>query len=406
MKKSTLFILLLMAPTVLVQAQERLPQDYTPPTDIVTLSKDMTFPQAFEVLSKVAYAREGKIIIDPLKHTGPIGVEIDALPWQKAFDVILKSHNLGYVEHEKFYEVTGTPEISATEEKDVPTLDSREVRIEAIFFEGNRHELDEAGIDWSAMVSRANNAGGWTGSGSFAVNGASEIQTQIVEAGGTYTSTKGAFTYNLSAILRAYESENLGRILAQPQVVVMSGKEGRIQVGQDFSVKQRDFAGNVIDRFFSVGTILLVTPEVYTEAGTDFIRLTIHAERSSVTPELITIIVDKSQADTHVLLLNGETTMLGGLYSRDSRTVRKGVPFLSRLPWWVFGLRYIFGYNEKEITDRELIVVLRASLVPKLQTRTATAARTMNEVFDQSQHQMRHNFDQNFDSTSVRELRK
>jgi type IV pilus assembly protein PilQ len=398
MKKSTLLILLLMATAGLSPAQERRSQESSPPTDVVTLSPDMTFPQAFEVLSRVAYAREGKTIIDPLKHTGMIEVEIDALPWKKAFDVILKAHRLDFTVHEKFYEVTGEPVLTADEKK-APTLKSREVRIEAIFFEGNRSELAEAGIDWSVLVSQANKSIG------FAVNGASEVQSQIVEATGAYGSQKGRSHYDLSGLLRAYESEDLGRVLAQPQIAVMSGKDGRIQVGQDFSIKQRDFAGNIIDRFFSVGTILTVTPDIYNENGVDFIYLAIHAERSFLTPDITNIVIDKSAADTHVLLLNGETTMLGGLYSRQHRTVRKGVPYLSRLPWWVFGLRYIFGYNLLDVRDKELIVILRATLVPELKTRTQSPFKSLNELFDQSQNQINRTFEQNFDSISVKQLR-
>jgi general secretion pathway protein D len=400
MKKSHLLILLLMALAVSTNAQERLPQDYTPPTDIVTLSPDMTFPQAFEVLSKVAYAREGRIIIDPLKHTERIDVEIVGLPWRKALDVILKAHRLAYLQHEKFYEVTGEPEAAGALSLE-PTLDSREVRIEAIFFEGDRHELDETGVDWTAVVGGSN----WNSSG-FGVNAASVITDNIVQGNVNYHSTHKGTTYDLTALLKAYESENLGRILARPQVVVLTGKEGRIQVGQDFSIKTRDFAGNLIDRFFSVGTILTVAPTIISENGINFIHLTIHAERSNIAAVTPDIIVDKSQADTHVLLLDGEATTLGGLYLRESHDVRKGVPYLSRLPWYVFGLRYIFGYNSKEIQDRELIVILRATLVPQLKTRTAAMAANMQEMFEQRQHEFRKTFDTNFDSVSVPELRK
>jgi len=39
------------------------------------------------------------------------------------------------------------------------------------------------------------------------------------------------------------------------------------------------------------------------------------------------------------------------------------------LPWWVFGLRYIFGYDSKNIVKRELIVLLKAEILPSLEDR-------------------------------------
>ena len=43
------------------------------------------------------------------------------------------------------------------------------------------------------------------------------------------------------------------------------------------------------------------------------------------------------------MLNDGEETVLGGLYSTTKTSTRAGVPFLRDLPWYVFGLRYIFG---------------------------------------------------------------
>jgi type IV pilus assembly protein PilQ len=360
-----------------VKAQNQLPKDYQSPDEIITLSADMTFEEAFEILSKVAYKAEGKTIIDPLKRQGRIDVQIVNLPWKKAFEIILKAHRLSYKEHEKFYEVVGEAEQIRPGEM-LPSLSTREVRIEAIFFEANRQRLAEAGIDWSFLYSSN------TLSSSFGVDGATGVSDEIVEGNLNYSTLQDGTEYTISSVLRAFESRNLGRILAQPEIVVTSGKEGRIQVGQDFSIKTRDFAGNVIDNFFSTGTILKVTPVVYTEDGIQFIHLTIHAERSSAQPDVVSTTINKSEAETEVLLVNGETTMVGGLFSREYSTVRKGVPYLKDLPWWFFGFRYIFGQNLKNVSDKELIVVLRASLLPDLRTRAAQPRLDVGKRFEKN----------------------
>jgi type IV pilus assembly protein PilQ len=399
MRKTLTILLLLMAPSLLCWGQNRLPQEYTSADEIITLSSDMSFEQAFEILSQISNKKESRIIIDPLRRQGRIDVDIVNLPWKKALEVILKAHHLRYVMHDKFYEVLG--EVQQVDPEKVPiTVGSREIRIEAIFFEGDRHALSEAGIDWSVL--RAGN----TLSSGFTVGGATATSSDLVEGNLEYNTKVGGADLSVTGLLRAFESQNLGRILAQPQIVVLSGKEGRIQVGQDFSIKTRDFAGNIMDQFYSTGTILKVTPIIYSENGVDFIHLAIHAERSNAIPDVVSTTINKSQADTQVLLLNGETTTVGGLYSRDAKQVRKGVPYLKDLPWWVLGLKYVFGYNLVESTDKELLVVLRASLLPDLKARFASPVKTKVETFEDGRGETREGFDQDWNSTETRSVGK
>jgi general secretion pathway protein D len=381
--------------------QNRLPQEYVAPDEIITLSKSTSFEQAFNILSKIAEKKEGKTIIDPMRHQGQIDVEIVNLPWKKALDVILKANRLSYVDHDRFYEIVGEEKQVSPGEEPIK-IGSREIRIEAIFFEGNRQALQEVGVDWTAIAGMFNNQ---DTTFSFISRGGSQVTDNITEAHFHHKTTTGdifnkEYDLELTSMLRAFEKDDLGRILAHPQLVVLSGKEGRIQVGQDFSIKTLDFAGNIIDKFYSVGTILTVKPTVYTENGVDFIHLTIHMERSNVQPDPITTIVNKSEANTQVLLLNGETTVLGGLYSRDNRVLRRGFPFLKDLPWYVFGLRYLFGYNLNSNFDRELIVVLRASLLPQLEERVKLESTTLHDALKQGSQQMDETLQRNWEAQS------
>jgi general secretion pathway protein D len=383
-------LLVAIASITIVFSQDRLPQEYVAADEIVTLSADLSFEEAFQILSQISLKKTGKIIIDPAKRQTRIDVDVKNLPWRKALEVILKVHRLNYVEHEKFFEVVGAVDKSENGSM-IISLASREIRIEAIFFEGDRHALAESGIDWSFLRS-----GNQLGSG-FKFGGATAVSSDLVEGNIDYTSNVNGVDYTISGLLRTFENNNLGRILAQPEIVVVSGKEGRIQVGQDFSIKTRDFAGNVIDNFFSTGTILTVTPVMYTEDGVDFISLNISAERSSAIPDVVSTTINKSQAKTEVLLVDGECTAVGGLYSRDYKTVRKGFPILKDLPWWALGLRYIFGYSLEETADKELIVVLRASIVPNLRTRWATPRQGNSDVFEQYRNKSQDGLDKTFE---------
>ena len=49
--------------------------------------------------------------------------------------------------------------------------------------------------------------------------------------------------------------------------------------------------------------------------------------------------------------------------------VRKGIPFLKDLPWWFLGLRYIFGYDQETVSQKEIILLIKADILPSLKER-------------------------------------
>ncbi len=76
-----------------------------------------------------------------------------------------------------------------------------------------------------------------------------------------------------------------------------------------------------------------------------------------------------------------------GMYSNAETIVRQGVPLLKDLPWWFFGLRYLFGYDSKNFVKRELIVVLKAEILPSLEDR-AIKTQTGKSVIEESREEM------------------
>ena len=80
--------------------------------------------------------------------------------------------------------------------------------------------------------------------------------------------------------------------------------------------------------------------------GIDYVLLNILVERSSFILNDQTTEIKKTNASTQVLVLNGEETILGGLFVNEETVVRNGIPFLKDLPWWVFGIRYLTGSDQ------------------------------------------------------------
>jgi len=110
---------------------------------------------------------------------------------------------------------------------------------------------------------------------------------------------------------------------------------------------------------------------LYNEDGVDYVLLQLKAERSSANPGEITTEIRKTVANTEVLMLNGEETIIGGLFTNEETVARSGIPFLKDLPWWVFGIRYLTGSDVTTITKREIIILIDIEIIPSLKDRIA-----------------------------------
>jgi type IV pilus assembly protein PilQ len=73
------------------------------------------------------------------------------------------------------------------------------------------------------------------------------------------------------------------------------------------------------------------------------------------------------------------------MYSNDEVIVRQGVPLLKDLPWWVFGLRYLFGFDSKQVIKRELLLLLKADILPTIEERAVKPKTAKNVIKDSIQ---------------------
>jgi general secretion pathway protein D len=370
-------------------------REFTPPDAIVSMERQLGFDRAIAELNEISKQYTGKILIDPQRRNGEIGVHIEAMHWRDALERILRHNNLWYDEREDHFLIMSHPDVAERDperpfDPDRPTLRSREVNISAVFFEVSHSKMRESGVRWNFLRTDDNfgeiSAGVGTGRLPNPVGQIREegIVSREDRSGEIGIAPTWSFA-DLNLLMRLFEETDIGEVIASPEVTVRSGQTGRIQVGEDISIKQRDFAGNIIDRFISTGTIIDVTPEVIVEDGIPFIALEIAAERSTGTPGVISTVIAKAEAETRVILLDGEETVIGGLYVTEERVLREGVPLLKDLPWWFFGLKYLFGYNRIERDKQELIILLRANLVPTLEERIA-AKRDRHLLQERRQH--------------------
>ncbi|HZW38580.1 MAG TPA: hypothetical protein VFF33_04695 [Ignavibacteriaceae bacterium] len=368
-----LFILILLQPCLAQQdLEKKLSGEYNP-LELVSISKYASFEQAVRMLSSVSQLVTGKNIVSTANITAPIGIEIKKMPYMDALNLIVNAMNLTFEEKEGSIIIKGKDK---TEEEKMnedvfADLDAREVKISAVFFEADIENSIERGIDWNWLLSQNGvSIGTLLRTKTEAQN--TTIQQSKPPEFNLNTETEfnvGKWKGNATAMFRFFETENLGEIIASPNITVRDRQNGRIQIGSDFSIKQRDFSGNIIDRFYSAGSIIEVTPYVYRKNSIDYILLKLSVERSTFFPSELTTEVKKTSATTDVLLLNGEETVIGGLYVNEETTVRNGIPFLKDLPWWVLGIRYLTGSDQNLVRKKEVIILLHAELLQTLEQR-------------------------------------
>ena len=345
--------------------QKTLTGQYSP-DQLVTFASSLPFNDAIALINKVSEKTAGIKVVSTVDKTDPVGVEITNMYFEKALDIIVKYAGLTYERQNDMIVVkskNAPPEVKKDASTYAP-VDARDVKISAIFFDSDVNRAKQMGINWQVLLSKNGlDLGGQIG----------KLTQDSTFTGGQVTGESkfdlGGFAGNATALFQFLENENVGEVITAPSTTVRDGQEGTIQVGSDFSVKTKDFAGNTVEKFYPTGTILKVTPHVYSEKGINYIVLNINAERSTFSVSDLTSVINKTAATTQVIMLNGEETVIGGLFVNDEKKVRTGIPILKDLPWWFFGLRYLFGSDQTSVEKRELVILIKVELIPTLKER-------------------------------------
>ena len=404
---------------------ERQIRTYIPPDQLVSFLPSTPFDQFIEFLNPIFERVTNKGIVDPVNVPGPIGIAIAGMHFLDAFELVLEYNGMIYRETDRFFIVEDAPDEvlagdggaaagamatragGATTTSQPATLKTREIRINAVLFDLNHTRARDIGLNWSTFFGE--NAGGSSEGGSGSSGGSAGGRTgageqdarfflrtdEIFEGTEDWLIAPDVIDFTqLTQFFRLLETEGVGETVANPTVTVQSGQQGRIQIGSDVPLNVRDFAGNTVTSFISTGIIINVTPTLITEPIVDtlgaptmnFIHMNVLVENSSSRPTASGPAIDKSTANTQVLLLDGEQTIIGGLYSTDESVERRGIPLLKDLPWWFFGLRYVFGTTVTSVTQNELLIVLQAEVVDPLQAR---AGRPFEEqLLEKRRHQI------------------
>lgn len=159
--------------------------------------------------------------------------------------------------------------------------------------------------------------------------------------------------------LSAMENRGEGRVISQPKVVTLDNKEASITSGVSipFQIRQQ---GETSLSFIEANLNLRVTPHVTNDKSIVMeIEIAKNAPNTSIPTSTGDPAIDKKEAKTETLVRNGETTVIGGIFTAEETRTELGVPLLSRIP--VLG----FFFRDRKATNKraELLIFITPRIV-------------------------------------------
>lgn len=174
--------------------------------------------------------------------------------------------------------------------------------------------------------------------------------------GMSFGSIGNAGTLNLR--LSAAETEGAARIVSAPRVVTVDNKTAKISQGVDIPITVVSAQG-YNTQMITAALALEVTPHVTTDAS---VLMKIHVTNNS--PNFDRTVwgvpsIEKKEADTEVLLHDGDTSVIGGIYTRRQSENYQYTPFLGKIP--IIG--WLFKTKNEEDERRELLAFITPHIV-------------------------------------------
>lgn len=227
---------------------------------------------------------------------------------------------------------------------------SQQIKISAQLLEIYTDDWSELGLDWTVKGSYE------TESGRKYDQEASVSVNDVSTPAGTYKITALHHGYDIEAMVQAIVSNGKGKILAHPEITTIDNHEAKIQMGAKVPIKQFDEAGNLVIKFEEVGTILTVIPHITAE---NQILMDLRPERSTYQFDPNGVIINTSNAETHVIVKNGQTAVIGGLTTEDEEVSEHGVPILKDIP--ILGM--LFKFERTTNKSRDLVIFVTPTIV-------------------------------------------
>jgi len=246
-------------------------------------------------------------------------------------------------------------------------IGARQVMIEARVVEASDTFNRDLGVRMNFLSARAGGtqvggSGIYSGGGSYSPSGQVTNNTvginlpSFTNVGGTlaFSLFNSSLTRILNLELAALETDGIGKIVSSPRVITANNVKAKIQDGTEIPYVTTVAGGGVATQNVSFKTAALsleATPQI-TPEGTVRMLLVVKKEEPDWTRAVLgNPPIKTATVETSVVVENGGTVVIGGVYITKKENVTEKVPLLGDIPF--FG--YLFKYQQNTGQRRELL---------------------------------------------------
>jgi type IV pilus assembly protein PilQ len=171
-----------------------------------------------------------------------------------------------------------------------------------------------------------------------------------------YNSDKSQF---LAAEISALEADGRGKVISSPRVMTANQNEALIEQGVEIPYQQATSSGATSVSFRKANLSLKVKPQITPDGK---ITMTLDVNKDTPNTRLSTgagVAIDTKHVKTEVLVENGGTVVIGGIYTQETRNNTQRIPFFGDLPYigWLFK-------NREWIDDKtELLIFITPKII-------------------------------------------
>jgi type IV pilus assembly protein PilQ len=165
-------------------------------------------------------------------------------------------------------------------------------------------------------------------------------------------------SFNLDVALTALERQGRGRLLSTPKVTTQNNQAAEIKQGVQIPIQT--LANNTVSVQFKDAVLTLrVTPQI-TDAGTVILNLEVENNSADFANRVNGIPpINTQSAKTIVLVKDGQTAVVGGIYQSTETTTQNQTPFFSKIPI----LGYLFRQKAVDSRNNELLLFITPRIV-------------------------------------------
>ncbi len=164
-------------------------------------------------------------------------------------------------------------------------------------------------------------------------------------------------SYLLQLELSALQAEGRGEVVASPRVITANQKQATIEAGTEIPYQEASSSGASTTSFKKAVLSLSVTPHITPD---DRIIMDLEVKQDSVGEVFNNVpSIDTNEVQTQVLVANGDTVVLGGIFESVSRDDVSRVPFFGELPY----LGRLFKNTSEDSSKQELLVFVTPKIL-------------------------------------------